>query len=259
MSDRLSSTEAVVERTGWVFNNRRGDDVTTEEFVASGDVEVEVFRQLFGLGGPADEQRAAVEIGAGIGRMTCALTRHYGTVYACDLDPGFLERCREMVTRFGRPDRLTTVEVADGRTLPIPPNVAHVALSYITLQHCSKDDAHELAAEAVRVVRPGGRIALNLRRRSKRDLILLPAGAAVRSLYRVPKLADLLARQQGLTRLAWQISRFQPDELIGPLAPQLTDIEVWTHSRHPMGTDLGTLRHDDGINARHWWLVATVV
>ena len=95
MSDGLSSTEAVVKRTGWVFNNRRGDDLTTDDFVASGDVEVEVFRQLFGLGGPDDEQRSIVEIGAGIGRMTCALTRHYGSVYACDLDPGFLERCRD--------------------------------------------------------------------------------------------------------------------------------------------------------------------
>ena len=33
--------------------------------------------------------------------MTCAFTRRFGTVYACDLDAGFLERCREAVARFG--------------------------------------------------------------------------------------------------------------------------------------------------------------
>ena len=52
--------------------------------------------------------------------MTCAFTREFAVVYACDLDAGFLERCRETVARFGKVDRLRTIDVADGRTLDVP-------------------------------------------------------------------------------------------------------------------------------------------
>ena len=58
------------------------------------------------------------------------------------------------------------LEVADGRTLDLADDSVDVAFSYITLQHCERADALHLAAEAVRVTRPGGRIALNLRSRS---------------------------------------------------------------------------------------------
>ena len=86
--------------------------------------------------------------------MTCAFTRRFGTVYACDLDAGFLERCREAVARFGVVHRLRTIEVADGRTLAIPDNVADVVFSYLTLQHCERDDALALVDESLRVVAP---------------------------------------------------------------------------------------------------------
>lgn len=177
---RLSETQAsgddVVRTTGWVFNNETGSDLTLEEFVATGDAEVSAYLTVFGLRSPASEEETLVEIGCGIGRMTCGFTREYGTVVACDVDPGFLERCFETVGRFGKVDRLRTSRVTDGKTLELEPNSGDVAFSYITLQHCDPDDALELTAEAVRVTRPGGKIVLNYRSRGGMDWLLLPIG-----------------------------------------------------------------------------------
>ena len=258
VSERMVSGDDVVRETGWVFNNATGDALTLAEFVATGDDEVPAYLETFGLRGPHTQQQTLVEIGAGIGRMTCAFTREFGHVIACDLDQGFLERCHETVARFGKRDRLRTLEVADGRTLALPPNSADVAFSYITLQHCNEDDALELASEAVRVVKPGGKIALNFRGPAMSDSVVVPAGAVVRSMYRLPKVGDWLSRQRMVTRLAWQASRLHPDQVTGPLSPQLTGIEVWTNPKSKLTAYGAEMRTFEGINAHHWWLIATV-
>ncbi len=258
VSERMISGDDVVRSTGWVFNNETGDDLTLAEFVATGDDEVPAFLETFGLRSPDNQSKTMVEIGAGIGRMTCAFTREFGGVVAADLDAGFLERCYETVGRFGKVERLQTLEVADGRTLDLRPNSADLAFSYITLQHCNEDDALELASEAVRVVRPGGKIALNFRGPATSDLLLVPAGAVVRSMYRLPKVGDWLSRQRMVTRLAWQASRLHPDQVTGPLSPQLTGIEVWTNPKSKLTAYGANMRTFEGINPHHWWLIATV-
>ena len=254
----MASGDDVVRETGWVFNNATGDDLTLAEFVATGDDEVPAYLETFGLRGEHTQQQTLVEIGAGIGRMTCAFTREFGTVIAGDLDQGFLERCHETVSRFGKIDRLRTLEIADGRTLALPPNTADLAFSYITLQHCNEDDALELASEAVRVVKPGGKVALNFHGPAFSDTLLVPAGAVVRSMYRVPKVGDWLSRQRMITRLAWQASRLHPDQVTGPLSPQLTAIEVWTNPKSRLSAYDAEMRTFEGINKHHWWLIATV-
>jgi ubiquinone/menaquinone biosynthesis C-methylase UbiE len=199
-----------------------------------------------------------VEIGSGIGRMTCAFTREFGSVVACDLDPGFLERCRQVVARFGRADRLRTLEVPDGASIALDDDAADVAFSYITLQHCDEHDALALAAEAVRVTKPGGRIALNLRSRSRLDLVTLPAGALVRRLLQLPRVGEWLSAQRVVARLAWQANRVTPTAIMDRIGHDLTEVEIW---RHPSGTAgaVGAETHTfEGINQHHWWLVATV-
>ena len=88
MTESQASADEVVQTTGWVFNNETGDTLTLAEFVATGDTEVPVYLDRFDLAREDDEQRTLIEIGCGIGRMTCAFTRRYGLVYACDLDAG---------------------------------------------------------------------------------------------------------------------------------------------------------------------------
>jgi len=257
-TDQFASGDEVVRETGWVFNNAVGDGLTMAEFVATGDDEVPTYLNLFQLRGADPSQLTLVEIGSGIGRMTCAFTREFGSVVACDLDAGFLERCREVVARFGRPDRLRTLEVPDGDSIALEDDSADVAFSYITLQHCDEHDVLALAAEAVRVTRPGGRIALNLRSRSRLDLLTLPAGAVVRRMLQLPRAGTWMASQRVLARLAWQANRVTPTAVMERIGADLTEVQIW---RHPSGTVgvVGAETHTfEGINPHHWWLVATV-
>jgi ubiquinone/menaquinone biosynthesis C-methylase UbiE len=259
VSERMQSGDEVVRQTGWVFNNATGNSLTLAEFVATGDDEVPAYLETFGLRSPENQQRTLVEIGAGIGRMTCAFTREFGAVIACDLDAGFLERCYEAVGRFGKAERLRTVEVADGHSLDIPDDAADIAFSYITLQHCSEDDALDLVSEAVRVVKPGGTIALNFRGPSGSDHLLVPAGRIVRASFRVPSIGNFLSRKRSVTRLAWQVSRLHPDQVTGPLQGSATDMVVWTNPRSKLTAHQADRKSFEGINPAHWWLIATVV
>ncbi len=258
VTEQQTSADDVVRATGWVFNNETGDGVTLEQFVATGDQEVPAYLTVFGLRTPDIEEQTLVEIGSGIGRMTCAFSREYGLVIACDLDAGFLERTFETVGRFGKADRLRTVHVADGHTLDLPPNTADVAFSYITFQHCDPDDALELSSEAVRVTRPGGRVALNYRAAGRGDVVLLPLGSLMRALFRIPRLGPWLARQRWAARLGWQANRLNPDEVIGPLSPLLRNVEVWRNPKSSIhGTDADS-KEFEGINKHHYWVVAQV-
>ena len=257
VTEQNSSADEVVRETGWVFNNETGDGLTLEQFVATGDEEVPAYLMVFGLRDPANADETVVEIGCGIGRMTSAFTHEYGNVVACDLDAGFLERCLETVGLFGNPDRLKTVHVADGHSLDLPPNSADLAFSYITLQHCDPDDALELTSEAVRVVRPGGKVALNYRSRSSYDVVLLPLGSLVRQLFRIPKFGGWLSSKRAFARLGWQVNRLEPDEIIGPLSPLLRDIEVWRNPSSKTTGNRAVIKESDSLNKHHYWIVAT--
>lgn len=257
VTEQQSSADEVVQSTGWVFNNETGATLTLEQFVETGDHEVPAYLTVFGLRDEANADQTLVEIGCGIGRMTCAFTREFGQVIACDLDAGFLERCHETVATFGKPDRLRTVHVANGHTLDLPPNSADVAFSYITFQHCDADDALDLTSEAVRVVKPGGKIALNYRSRSGYDVVLLPLGGFVRQLFRIPRVGAWLSGKRVFARLGWQANRLEPNEIIGPLAPLLRDIEVWRNPKSKTTGHRATVKEFEGINKNHYWIVAT--
>ena len=262
VSEQMLSGDDVVRATGWVFNNATGDSLTLAEFVATGDEEVPAYLETFGARSEANQDRTLVEIGSGIGRMTCAFTREFGSVIACDLDAGFLERCYETVGRFGKVDRLRTLEVIDGRNLDLATDSVDVAFSYITLQHCSRDDALHLAGEAIRVVRPGGTVMLNFRGPAGSDAFLVPAGRMVRSMYRMPTLGGWLSRQRSFTRLAWQVSRVHPNDVLATLGEQLRDVQVWTNPVAHVAVSGRQAeveqRSFEGINRHHWWLIATV-
>lgn len=93
------------------------------------------------------------------------------------------------------------MHVADGRTLDLESSSVDFAFSYITLQHCSADDAKSLANEAVRVTKSGGMVALNFRTWTSLDAALVPLGGAVRVAWRTPKAAKYMARVRVLARL----------------------------------------------------------
>jgi ubiquinone/menaquinone biosynthesis C-methylase UbiE len=257
VTERQSNADEVVRATGWVFNNETGKELTLEQFVTTGDQEVAAYLNVFDLRGQDPETKTFVEIGCGIGRMTCALTREFEKVVACDLDAGFLQRCHETVGRFGKTDHLRTLHVADGRSLDLPANSADIAFSYITLQHCEAGDALDLSSEAVRVVKPGGKIVLNYRSKSRVDTLILPLSKVMRSLFKVPGIGGFLSRQRVFARLGWQANRLQPDEVIGPLSPLLRDVEVWRNPKSRTSGYKAAIREFEGINKHHYWIVAT--
>lgn len=256
------SADEVVRSTGWVFNNETGQQLTLAEFTQTGEEEVGSYLALFGLEATAGPRSTLVEIGAGIGRMTAAFSKRFGRVIACDLDAAFLERCRETVAAFGDVKGLSTAHVADGRSLAIADDTADLTFSYITLQHCDRDDALGLSAEAVRVTKPGGKIALNYRTWTARDVVLWPVGGIVRLAWKVPGIGPRLARNRLATRLGWQANRLAPEDVLAELrsgGARLEDAVVWVSPRRQRPSTVGaTVRTFEGINPSHWWIIATV-
>jgi SAM-dependent methyltransferase len=260
-----ASAADAARTVGWVFNNEL--DQPLDEFVRSGWVEAVTYGQAFGLLHDDDRQRTLVEIGSGIGRMTAPFTQRFGTVVACDVDAAFLARCQETVNSFGGPGELATAHVADGAHLPLPDNSADVAFSYLTFQHCSRDGALSLTKDAARVVQPGGRIALNFRSWVVKDLALVPAGAVVRTVWRVfPRSARL--RSRSLTRLGWQANRLGPRTVLAHLAGDgspLHNVRLVEHRDRPRWRrwlpswqGCRVAERLDWIDRSHWWLVADV-
>lgn len=256
----------VVRETGWVFNNETGSQLTLADFVRTGDVETRRFMRHFGVSPELLASGTLLEIGSGIGRMTAAFTNMCARVVATDVDAAFLERCRQTVAAHGRPERLQTVHVADGRTLEMPSDSVNFVFSYIVLQHCQHDDALALTSEAVRVTGDGGLVMLNYRTWVPLDAVLVPLGSLVRLAWRLPVLGKLLSTKRWATRFGWQANRLSPDEVLahleghGELA-RLKNVRVLhshrrTRSVSRENVEVGVLKR---TNRSHWWLVATVV
>jgi ubiquinone/menaquinone biosynthesis C-methylase UbiE len=258
-SEGKRSADEVVRETGWVFNNVTGGHLSLAEFVETGNHETLAYLTAFGLGDDALATQTLVEIGSGIGRMTASFTRLFARVVACDLDAAFLERCRETVAQFGRPERLQTSPVADGRTIALPDAAADLAFSYITFQHCHHDDALALTAEAVRVVKPGGHVVLNYRTWTSSDAVLWPAGKVVRALWRVPRLGPAISKHRSVARLGWQANRLSPTEVMAAVGSQLSDVQIVRSPKRRSFAIPGTADQSfEGVHPSHWWLVASV-
>ena len=263
LADNDLTADDVVRETGWVFNNETGDELTLKTFVETGDKEVQRYIRLLQLESFRFEDSTLLEIGSGIGRMTSSFTNRCNAVIAADVDSAFLERCRQTVARFGRIDRLSTLHVADGKTLGRHNDSVDMTFSYITLQHCQPQDALSLVSEAIRVTRSGGLVVLNFRTWVRSDIALVPLGIAVRRLWKMPVLGRRLARWRWSTRLGWQANRLKPDTVLENFKSQLSDIKIFHSVKRKMSVadalnkTLKTVP-TNRINPSHWWLVAQV-
>jgi SAM-dependent methyltransferase len=260
------TADDVVRSTGWVFNNETGSQLTLADFVETGDKEVQRYMRQFGLGAERLAASTFLEIGSGIGRMTAPFTNRCAAVVAADIDAAFLERCRETVSKFGRPERLRTVHVDDGRTLRIDDHTVDVTFSYITLQHCERSDALSLTREAIRVTRDGGSVILNYRSWVPIDVVLVPLGIFMRRLWKVPVVGKRLALMRWSTRLGWQANRLSPDEVLDFLyavpavANRIASVSIHHSPRlvrrvHRQGVAVAPLKR---VNRSHWWLTVTL-
>ncbi len=249
------SVDGVLRETGWAFSHRATADL--DAFVGSGERELTSFLTALDL--PLDPSGTVIEIGAGIGRMTPAFTTRFAKVVACDLDAAFLERCRETVARYGVVQALQTVHVADGRTLVVPDGTAELTFSSFTLQHCATDEALDLTAEAIRVTRPGGWVALQYRAWTPPDVMLKPGGRVARAAFHLPGLGVRLARRRFTARLGWQVNRLNPPAVLDATGNRLGEVRL---VRGPRRIPFDVPGAADAVlpdaDARHWWLVGRV-
>ena len=257
------NADEVVRDTGWVFNNQTGSTLTLEEFVGTGDTEVDIYIDRLGWS-DIPESATFLEIGSGIGRMTAAFSRRFAHTIATDVDAAFLERCRETISRFGRVTSLRTVHITDGSSISVPDASVDVVFSYITLQHCKASDALRLTSEAFRVLKPGGYVALNYRTYVPADVALVPAGIVMRRLWNLPMVGERLSRWRWSTRLGWQANRLDPAKVLALLEASNIDVAEIAILHHPgrpqkpvtlMGEPVRQ-RDLDVANKSHWWLVA---
>jgi ubiquinone/menaquinone biosynthesis C-methylase UbiE len=263
LADNDLTADDVVRETGWVFNNETGDELTLKAFDETGDKEVQRYIRLLQLESFQFGNSTLLEIGSGIGRMTSSFTNRCNAVIAADVDSAFLERCRQTVARFGRIDRLSTLHVANGKTLGRADKSVDMTFSYITLQHCQPQDALNLVSEAIRVTRSGGLIVLNFRTWVASDVVLVPLGIAVRRLWKMPVLGRRLARWRWSTRLGWQANRLQPDTVLQDFESQLREIKIFHSVKRKLAVAASRKNSvqtipTNRINPSHWWLVAQV-
>ncbi len=115
--------------------------------------------------------------------MTAAFTKRFGRVIACDLDAAFLERLPRDRGRVRRREpacpRCTS---ADGRTLDVADRQRgpDVQLHHAAALRSGVGRVWGSAARRCGVTKPGGRIALNYRTWTTRDVVLWPVGGLVR-------------------------------------------------------------------------------
>jgi len=176
------------------------------EFLATGRAEVDaVVGRITALGLTPRRDRA-VDFGCGAGRLTQALRRHFGHVTGIDFSAPMLDRARFL-------DTDGTCEFV----LNEAPDLARwddgtfdLAYSSLALQHIPTAHARTYLAELVRIVRPGGVLAVQVATRPDASVkgrlaLVLPrwaVRAAQRWLLRYPAPLDMYPMSDADVRAA---------------------------------------------------------
>jgi hypothetical protein len=101
---------------------------------------------------------------------------------------------------------------------------------------------------------------LNFRTWVAQDIVLVPAGAIVRAVWRLPIVGQRLTGRRWTTRLGWQANRLGLDEVLR-IVPDADNIVIWKHPSRSMKSSpaLQARRIDrdlDIANRSHWWIDA---
>ena len=129
------------------------------EFFAQGAVETDSFLAFCEVS--IDPQDTVLEIGSGVGRMTRHLAQLGKRVIATDVSSEMLSHARK---NLAAQQNVEFVLVPGNGTLPIESETVDVVFSYIVLQHVpTVDEQIRYLREAIRVLRPGGRMAVQVR------------------------------------------------------------------------------------------------
>jgi trans-aconitate methyltransferase len=154
----MSTLEQI--RDGWneaAKQNAMGNIVTTrmdwnaDEFFQTGRDEINAcIAHLDELGLRGDRREYALDFGCGIGRLTQALTKHYGYVIGIDIAPEMVRQARKMAPKDASLSYHCTETLLEG--------FADLDLIYsnITLQHMPQENQYEYIREFIRILHPDG-------------------------------------------------------------------------------------------------------
>lgn len=139
------------------FVNTAREDWTDEEFFASGERTVDTYirNDMINICQGRDPRRMKVlEIGCGAGRVTRALARMFGEVYAVDISAEMVRLARQACADLGN----VHIEQNNGRDLAcLGPIQVDFAFSTIVFQHIpSKEIIESYIREVHRLLRPRG-------------------------------------------------------------------------------------------------------
>jgi SAM-dependent methyltransferase len=213
-----------------------------------------------------------LEIGCGAGSLVRLLARRLGTanpITAADVNPFLLREAAQLAEADGLAGAIQFTH-GNAEALPFEDNAFDCVYSVTVFEEC---DAGRAIAEAIRVVRPGGRVGLVVRAldmpqwwnldlpepiRRKVDApphSVAPAGVADRSLYRRMReagLVDLVCFPSMVTldRPGGPIWRNREDHILSLLSPD--ELPLWHAERdraaaegllfmaHPLHCAVGT-------------------
>lgn len=212
---------AAKENAAWYIAT--GHVAETEDFFQQGAKEVDDFLGKFNIEiRPTD---VVLEIGCGVGRMTRRLSELSSQVIGADVSDEMLDRARVNLANF--PNTQLMLLPGDGNLPDVNDASVDFIFSYITLQHIA-NKTHQIRYihEAARVLAPGGRMLIQIRRSS----------AAVWMHEWTGHIMHLLARRKTLNR-QWRGNRLNQSEIVSAIEPFRGRVKV-----EPLGM-------------RHLWLV----
>lgn len=192
-----------------------GHTAESPEFFAHGAAETDALLALTGVEVRPDQ--TVLEIGCGVGRMTHRLSELAGRVIGTDVSAEMLTRARRNLA--DRPN-VTLVQIPGDGALPCTDGSVDVVFSYITMQHVPTVQAQlRYLSESIRLLRPGGRAAIQLR----------APGVTARALDWAGHLAHALRGRRTLAG-AWRGARLRPATLYG-LGGEQVRVEIRRHNR----------------------------
>ena len=168
----------------------------TEDFFAQGASETDAFLRFCGIDPSSDG--TVLEIGCGVGRMTRRLSELFGSVIAVDVSEEMLCRCRNNLSAHS--NVVYELVNGDGTLEGIGDDEVDVVFSYITFQHVPTRAAQlRYFEECARVLRAGGRLAVQIRSTAAAAVALSFAG----------HLGHIVQGHRTMNR-AWRGSRIRP-------------------------------------------------
>jgi SAM-dependent methyltransferase len=142
----------------FVDDRRAYRDPDHGSFWSDGERDLERLLELLGVS--IADGDTALDIGCGVGRLTCVIAHRAAQVYAIDVSGEMLERARRQHAALRNVDWV----LGDGATLqPIADESVDVCISHVVFQHIP-DPRITLGyvREIGRVLKPGGRAAFQL-------------------------------------------------------------------------------------------------